>query len=131
MPTCAAVRDMRCAALRRDTYLQVAGMDESFPVACNDLDLCLRVKALGYRNILTPFAELWHAESASRGYHYDTAHARQEARDEARFVQQYSAWLGCDPSYNANLTLNGPAYALANEPGDRPHRACPSGCVHG
>jgi hypothetical protein len=107
-----------CAALRREIYLRAGGMDETLPVACNDLDLCLRVRGLGLRNILTPFAQLWHAESATRGYHYDTPHARQEALDEERFRGRYPDLLECDPAYNVNLTLHGPAYALAeNERG--------------
>ena len=109
-----------CAAIRRETYLGAGGMDEELPVACNDLDLCLRIRKLGYRNILTPFATLWHAESASRGYHYDTPHGRQEALDEERFLKKYADDLDRDPSYNVNLTLRGAAYALSRSPRDRP-----------
>jgi GT2 family glycosyltransferase len=103
-----------CAAVRRETYAQVGGMDESLPVACNDLDLCLRIEALGLRNILTPFAELYHHESASRGYHYDTPESRQEAADEARFRQKWGSRLEHDPMYNPNLTRHGLAYSLAD-----------------
>lgn len=105
-----------CAAVRREIYVRAGGMDEELPVACNDLDLCLRIRKMGYRNILTPFAELWHAESASRGYHYDTPHSRQEALDEAHFLQKYGADLEHDPCYNINLTLRGAAYSLAESP---------------
>ena len=54
-----------CAALRRDRYLEVGGMDEEFPVSCNDVDLCLRLRAQGLSVLWTPFAELYHHESAS------------------------------------------------------------------
>jgi GT2 family glycosyltransferase len=108
-----------CAAVRREVYLRAGGMDEALPIACNDLDLCLSIRKLGYRNIVTPFAELWHAESASRGYHYDTAHGRQESQDETRFRNKYGDELEHDPSYNINLTLRGAAYALSNFPRDK------------
>lgn len=116
---CVTAMVTACAAVRRETFLRVGGMDEAFPVACNDLDLCLRIRKLGYRNVVTPFAELVHDESASRGYHYDTPHARQEALDEQRFLEKYAANLECDPCYNVNLTLRGAAYALALSPDDR------------
>jgi hypothetical protein len=95
-------------------------MDEDLPVACNDLDLCLRIRKLGYRNIVTPFADLWHAESASRGYSYDTPNSRQAALDELQFQKQYGDDLERDPSYNINLTLRGSAYALSRFPRDAP-----------
>jgi len=101
-----------CAAVRRETYRDAGGMDEDLPIACNDLDLCLKVRALGCRNVITPYAELWHAESASRGYHYDTPHGRQEAVDEAHFRQKYGERLAADPTYNVNLCLRGAAYSL-------------------
>jgi GT2 family glycosyltransferase len=94
-------------------------MDESLPVACNDLDLCLRVGALGLRNVMTPFAQLYHTESASRGYHYDSRHALQETRDEARFRLLHGERLRHDCFYNPNLTLRGAAYALAWSAEDR------------
>ncbi|HEY0179039.1 MAG TPA: glycosyltransferase family 2 protein, partial [Dokdonella sp.] len=57
-----------CMAVRRSVYEQVGGLDESLAVAFNDIDFCLRVEQAGYRNLWTPFAELYHHESASRGY---------------------------------------------------------------
>lgn len=102
-----------CCAIRRAIYEQVGGMDEALPVACNDLDLCLRVAELGYRNVITPHAELYHHESASRGYHYAIAASAQEAADEAHFRQKWRDMLGRDPFYNPNLTLKGTAYSLS------------------
>lgn len=103
-----------CAAVRREVYRAVGGMDETLAIACNDLDLCLRVAALGYRNLLTPHAELHHDESASRGYRYRTASNAQEAADEARFRDKWRGRLGRDPTYNPNLTLEGAAFSLAD-----------------
>jgi hypothetical protein len=87
-------------------------MDEGLPVACNDLDLCLRVAELGCRNVLTPHAELYHHESASRGYHYATAANAQELLDEAAFEVKWRGKLDRDRTYNANLSLRGTAYSL-------------------
>ena len=57
-----------CAAILRSRYDEVGGMEESLPVSCNDVDLCLRLRARGYAVLWTPFAELYHHESVSRGY---------------------------------------------------------------
>lgn len=102
-----------CAAVRRQLYVEVGGMDETLQVACNDLDLCLRIAELGYRNILTPHAELHHDESATRGYRYGTPTNAQEAADEARFGEKWRGRLGPDRTYNPNLALEGTAFSLA------------------
>lgn len=103
-----------CAAIRRETYDTVGGMDEALPIACNDIDICLRVADLGLSNIITPFAELYHHESASRGYHYQTAASVQETADEERFREKWGARATFDPMYNPNLTRNGLAFSLAD-----------------
>ena len=102
-----------CSAVRRQLYLDVGGMDESLQIACSDLDLCLRVAEVGFRNILTPHAELYHDESASRGYHYGTATNVQEAADEVRFKEKWHGRLHGDPTYNPNLSCEGAAFSLA------------------
>ena len=105
-----------CAVVARDRYLEVGGMDESLAVSCNDLDLCLRLARAGYRHVVTPYAELTHHESASRGYADDPANARGNAAEEARFAARWSRELADDPCYNPNLALSGTAYALAWPP---------------
>ena len=54
--------------IKRSIFDEVGGLNESLKVAFNDIDFCLRVRAAGYRNIWTPFAELYHHESATRGH---------------------------------------------------------------
>jgi GT2 family glycosyltransferase len=103
-----------CAALRRNLYLEVGGMDESLPVDCNDLDLCLRVSEQGFRNILTPHAELYHHESASRGYHYLLGSASRLSDDEVRFGEKWRGRVGADPTYSPNFALQGAAYSLGS-----------------
>jgi len=101
-----------CAAVRRAVWEQAGGMDEALRVDCNDIDLCLRIAALGYRNVLSPHAELHHLESASRGYHYGAGPARL-SEDEHRFLEKWRGRLGPDPAYNPNLALSGSAFSLA------------------
>ncbi|MGC1955174.1 MAG: glycosyltransferase family 2 protein, partial [Gammaproteobacteria bacterium] len=91
--------------LRKTLFESVGGLDEQgLPVAFNDVDLCLKVMAAGYRNLWTPFAELYHHESVSRG-----ADVAPEKR--ARFLgecavmrSRWRALLDNDPYYNPNLT---------------------------
>ena len=93
-----------CLVLRREIYQQVGGMEEQLGVAFNDVDLCLKVRAAGYRNVWTPYAEMVHHESATRG---DDNAPEKLARFSAEiaFVQQrWGAQLQSDPAYSPNLT---------------------------
>ena len=57
-----------CAAVRREAWDQVGGLDEkNLPIAFNDVDFCLRLRAAGWEVVWTPYAELYHHESTSRG----------------------------------------------------------------
>jgi GT2 family glycosyltransferase len=105
-----------CAVVARDRYVAVGGMNETLAVSCNDLDLCLRLKRAGYRNLLTPYSELVHHESASRGLADDPANARLARDEEARFTALWRREIEADPLYNPNLALKGAAYALAWPP---------------
>ena len=105
-----------CAVVARERYLAAGGMDESLAVSCNDLDLCLRLSRIGLHHVVSPFAELVHHESASRGYEDDPANAAAARDEEARFVAQWQARIEEDPLYNPNLTLHGRAYDLASPP---------------
>ena len=105
-----------CLLVRRDVFNAVGGFDESLAVAFNDVDFCLRVRDSGWLNVWTPFADLIHAESASRGS--DVAPERQ-----ARFLHEISVmrrrWgsaLDCDPAYNPNLSLSERPFELAFPP---------------
>jgi GT2 family glycosyltransferase len=57
-----------CLLIRRDLFERVGGFDERYPVTHNDVDLCQRVRAAGYRVVVTPHARLLHYESLTRGY---------------------------------------------------------------
>jgi GT2 family glycosyltransferase len=95
-----------CLLVRREAYESVGGLDERLRVAFNDVDFCLRLREAGYRNLWTPFAELYHHESASRG-HEDTEEKKQRFAGEVEFMRQrWGDTLLADPAYNANLSLS-------------------------
>lgn len=56
-----------CMLVKKALYEELSGLDESFAVALNDVDFCLRVREKGLLVVFTPFAELYHFESVSRG----------------------------------------------------------------
>lgn len=102
-----------CLVVRREVYDEVGGLDEKIAVAFNDVDLCLRIRAAGYRNIWTPFAELIHHESASRGYE-DNPEKLARFQREIRFMQnRWGDVLDTDPYYNPNLSMRSGDYTLA------------------
>ncbi|MFM8952359.1 MAG: glycosyltransferase family 2 protein [Planctomycetaceae bacterium] len=110
-----------CLMVRRDVFDEVSGLDENIAVAFNDVDLCLRIRAAGYRIVWTPFAELIHHESASRGYE-DTPEKLARFQREVRFMlDRWGAVLNGDPYYNPNLSLRAGDFALESPP---PHAAC-------
>jgi len=85
-------------ATRKSVLEFVNGFDERFRLEFNDVDLCLRLRVLGFRNIYTPFAELIHYEKASRG----DSHPR--ASELALFWKRWSEFLEQDPAYHPGLT---------------------------
>jgi GT2 family glycosyltransferase len=101
-----------CLMVRRKLFEAVGGLDEQLAVAFNDVDFCLRLKAAGYRNIWTPFAELIHHESASRGLD-DNPEKIARFRQESHFM--YMRWgktLQLDPFYNPNLSATKADYSI-------------------
>lgn len=92
--------------VRKSIYQAAGGLDESLAVAFNDVDFCLKVAALGYRNVYTPFAEMYHHESASRGAE-DSPQKKAREKSEIEIIKtRYGDSLGMDPSYSPNLALN-------------------------
>ncbi|MCC6669520.1 MAG: glycosyltransferase family 2 protein [Planctomycetes bacterium] len=100
-----------CLLTRRELWLELGGMDETFAVAFNDVDYCLRVRARGLRVVYTPRATLWHYESISRG---------RDRRGQERFEQERAAmrarWgavLEQDPYFSPALARTASNYAEA------------------
>ena len=103
-----------CLAIRRELYESVGGLDaDELEVAFNDVDLCLRTAAAGYRNVWTPAVELYHHESTSRGAD-DTPVKRARARRERdTMLRRWALGTFDDPAYNPNLTLEREDFGLA------------------
>ena len=95
-----------CMMVKRSVFEEVKGFDEGYPLAFNDVDFCLKVREKGYLIVWTPFAELYHHESKTRGYE-DTPEKQERFRREIeRFKEKWGHVLEKgDPYYNPNLTL--------------------------
>lgn len=95
-----------CLLVKKVDYEAVGGLNEKqLSVAFNDVDFCLRVLALGRRNLFCAEAELFHYESISRGAD-DTLEKRQRFENELNYLQQtWADIINNDPAYNPNLTL--------------------------
>ena len=91
--------------VRRNVFAQVNGLNENdLKVAFNDVDFCLKVRKAGYRNLWTPYSELYHHESISRG-HEDTPEKQARFKVEVDYMK--NTWpdaLERDPYYSPNLT---------------------------
>jgi len=95
-----------CLLVRRSLYRQLGGLDESFPIAFNDVDFCLRARALGYAVVFAGSVELVHHETLSFGHHYGD-NAAQEAMDVQRMQERWPEVCKVDPFHNPNLSLAG------------------------
>lgn len=94
-----------CLVVRKNVFEEVGGLNEEhLTVAFNDVDFCLKVLKKGYRNLWTPYAELYHYESKSRGAE-DTPIKKERARKEVEFLRkEHLQLIENDPFYNKNLT---------------------------
>ena len=89
-----------CQMVRRSVFEEVGGYDEDFRLAFGDIDFCLRVQALGYRNVYTPFACMYHFEGESRGYSTPIS-------DINNAYEKFHSYLfSPDSHYSENLTLS-------------------------
>ncbi len=95
-----------CLLVKASVYDEVGGLDEQFAVAFNDVDFCLRVRDAGCRIAWTPYAELTHYESKSRGGdEKDPAKAARFAAEQQRLYTIHGKEnILDDPYYNPNLT---------------------------
>lgn len=107
-----------CLAVSKDKFHQVGGFDEeSFGVAYNDVDFCLKLKKLGYHNLYNPKATLLHLESASRaGEEASPSRRAARAGEIAELERRHGDMLRNDPHYSPNLTLEEENLKLAIPP---------------
>jgi glycosyltransferase involved in cell wall biosynthesis len=105
-----------CMVVRRSVYEEVDGLDETLAVAFNDVDFCLRVRKAGYRNIWTPYAEMIHHESVSRGVEDSPEKVARFKREIQKMQLHWGDTLLNDPAYSPNLTLDHEDFSLAWPP---------------
>ena len=105
-----------CMLLPKYVYLQVGGMDEELAVAFNDVALCLAIGQAGYRIVWTPYAELYHHESATRGYEDNPEKIARFLREVEYMQQRWGHRLKFDPAFNPNLHDLREDFALARPP---------------
>jgi GT2 family glycosyltransferase len=108
-----------CMMVKKTVFDEVGGLDEDFVVALNDIDFCLKVHKAGYYNVVTPYAQLYHFESKSRGYEDSEEKVMRYHREIFRLIDRWEELMRAgDPFYNPNLTLMGMDYGLkrASEP---------------
>ena len=106
-----------CLIMRRKIFEEVGGLEEKhLKVAFNDVDLCLRIRERGYRIVWTPYAELYHLESASRGLD-NTLKKFLRLQHELNYMKKrWGETLLNDPYYNPNLTIEYEDFSLAWPP---------------
>ncbi len=91
--------------IKKSIYLEVGGLDEQFKVTFNDIDFCLRVREAGYRNVWTPYAEMIHHESATRGLETTPQKTAQAERESMLMASRWGDLLNKDPAYSLNLSI--------------------------
>jgi O-antigen biosynthesis protein len=109
-----------CLLTRRSVYEEVGGLDEeSFAVAYNDVDYCLKLRQARYLVVWTPFARLLHEGSASLKSNLEGKPAEEmKARFAREGMAMYRRWMpriAFDPAYNRNLSSLGVGFAIETE----------------
>lgn len=102
-----------CLLIDANVYREVEGLDEGYAVAFNDVDLCMKIRQKGYLLVFTPYAELYHYESKSRGVEDTPEKQERFSREVKRFFSKWDKELKQgDPYYNPNLTLEFEDFSL-------------------
>ncbi len=105
-----------CLMVKKHIYDELGGLDETFEVSLNDVDFCLRCRQKNYLNVFTPFAELYHYESLSRGSDVEDPHSENAKRYDREAEHFRTKWKEViekgDPYYNPNFTLDRSDFSL-------------------
>jgi GT2 family glycosyltransferase len=106
-----------CLVLRKEAYCEVGGFDEAIAVDFNDVDFCIKVRDHGYLIVWTPYAELYHLESVTRG-EADTPEKQQRFAREVAYLRQkwHSDVFALDPYHNRNLKRHAMHYEVSTPP---------------
>lgn len=106
-----------CLVIRREIFDAVGGFDEeNLSIAFNDVDFCIKVREQGFKNVWTPYAELYHYESVSRGYEHTPEKFERFERETRAMKQRWGNALNVDPYYNPNLTIQSEDFKFAFPP---------------
>ena len=109
-----------CLMTKRELYEEIGGLSEEFRVALNDVDFCLRLRQKGLLNVFTPYAELFHYESRSRGSDVEGALAEKAERYNKECTLFRTKWKEAlekgDPYFNPNFSLDYSNFVLKGSP---------------
>ena len=95
-----------CMMVKKSDFDAVGGLDETFQVAFNDIDQCMKFRAAGKKIIFTPYAELYHYESKSRGLEDTPEKQFRFDKEVKRFQEKWAQQLEMgDPYYSPNLSV--------------------------
>ncbi len=95
-----------CLVIRKETFLDIDGFDESFAISFNDLDLCLKLRKKGYTNIVNPHAALYHHEGLSRRSDFTERNKKRYLKECKLITKKWNNILHRDPYINPNLLLS-------------------------
>ncbi len=101
-----------CLLMKKADFDAVDGFEEAFTVAFNDVDLCLKVQALGRDNVWLHEAELYHFESQTRGYDDKGKKKKRFEQEKVMMEEKWGPLIENDPFYNPNLTRDIPNFSL-------------------
>ena len=107
--------------VKKNLFEEVGGLSEELAIALNDVDFCLKLRKMGKLNVFTPFAELFHYESVSRGTDVTEEASRKNAERYNKecdlFKEKWKAELDAgDPYFNPNFSLDYSNFVLAGNP---------------
>lgn len=94
-----------CLMIKKSLYQEISGLDENLAVSFNDVDFCIKLLDKGYKNIYTPYAELYHYESRTRGYDLSAEKLERLEKEKQYLHNKWKdKYFNYDPYYNINLS---------------------------
>lgn len=120
-----------CMMMKKPIFIEMDGFDPAFQLAFGDIDLCLRIQEKGYRNVWTPYAELYHFESKTRGNEDNPEKLKRFTFEKMVFRMKWHERLEeGDPYFNPNLILNSEDCSINPNPGFPKPRSLKSESFH-
>ena len=103
--------------IKKSLFLELKGLDEDLMVTYNDVDLCFKAERKGLHIVWTPFAQLFHYESKSRGFDIDDEiKLKREKREREYMSKKWSRVIANgDPYYNKNFPISDDSFDFAQQ----------------